>query len=210
MTRKEIAVSGYPLPRYVVSLVNIPPGFTVAPERPSGDLGDWVYELWDPRKNDVFYVGCSTYPINRLSQHITSAGGDRPVQKYINGLKRLGKYPRMRLISYHDDRGDAEAIEQSAIEYRLLRGRELCNIHPLNPTPLDSPLQPGEEYPANPPPLRPRKDTPIQIYTKLSANDYEALRARFPGWSDSSIMRHLVKCALKMPRPDPEKEREVV
>lgn len=79
-------------------------------------LGDMVaiYALTDPRDDKVYYVGQSSDPAKRLTQHIRRSTNDE-TRAWIDDLLSVGREPKMTVLLYCDA-AQAREFEQFCIE----------------------------------------------------------------------------------------------
>ena len=87
------------------------------------DAGDplWVYSLEDPRDSDIYYVGQSTDPERRLSEHLTEARSGRmenqALRRWLLSLDRLGLRPTLNIEVECRSPYEADVEEQRLIHY---------------------------------------------------------------------------------------------
>lgn len=91
-----------------------------------------IYALRDPRDNQIRYIGQTrTFPLARLSQHITDAtrpgAAKSPKNTWINELIRIGKFPVVDTMEYCDTE-DADQKEVQWIKRAIQQGHDLTNV----------------------------------------------------------------------------------
>lgn len=73
-----------------------------------------IYNLTDPRSGRIYYVGCTTWPEQRLRQHICAS--DECSANTINlELRQAGLQPVMNILATTDDRSEASELERQWI-----------------------------------------------------------------------------------------------
>ncbi len=98
------------------------------------DAGEpiWIYSLEDPRDSEIYYVGQSTDPEHRLSEHITEARSgrmeNRALCRWLLSLDRLGLRPVLNIEA--ECRSPYEAdVEEKRLIHHYGRLYDLFNLH---------------------------------------------------------------------------------
>ena len=98
------------------------------------DAGDpiWIYSLEDPRDAEIYYVGKSTDPEHRLSEHITEARAgrmeNRLLCRWLLGLDHLGLRPVLNIEAECRSPYEADVEEQRLI-HRYGKLYPILNLH---------------------------------------------------------------------------------
>ena len=83
-----------------------------------------VYLLVDPRAGAIRYVGQTRYPRDRMIGHISE---DTPATRmWINGLKRDGLRPEMRIVQ--TSLGSSSAAREAEIKWILAMRAQGCSL----------------------------------------------------------------------------------
>lgn len=86
-----------------------------------------VYVLIDPNDQKIRYVGCSSNPKARFSQHIKDAQKSKTQkQKWILGLQAKKMLPFLEIIRSESDPAKARLIEESVVIRNI---QTIYNIH---------------------------------------------------------------------------------
>ena len=89
----------------------------------------YIYGLVDPTDNQVYYIGQSTRPGNRLEGHIyEKTNTDKG--KWLAGLLQDGVIPEVRILE-ETDSDNALCAENKWIKYGLDNGWPLQNMQPV-------------------------------------------------------------------------------
>lgn len=98
-------------------------------------IGFTVYVLLDPETGEARYVGCTRFPKQRRSQHITAAKKGRSsnpdMAVWITGLLSRHKRPELSVVGVFPDSKRALAFERDLIT-TLSRHFALFNIELAN------------------------------------------------------------------------------
>ena len=88
--------------------------------RDAGDLV-WIYSLEDPRDGEIYYVGQSTDPERRLSEHLTEARSgrmeNRALCRWLLSLDRLGIRPVLNIETECRSPYEADVEEKRLIRH---------------------------------------------------------------------------------------------
>ena len=98
------------------------------------DAGEiiWIYSLEDPRDGEIYYVGQSTDPERRLSQHLTEARSgrmeNRALCRWLLKLDALGMRPVLNIEAECRSPYETDVEEQRLIQ-QYGRLYDLLNLH---------------------------------------------------------------------------------
>lgn len=93
----------------------------------STQKGHSVYHLIDPITNQVKYVGKSTNPKRRYTQHLSKLDSQQtPKRTWLEGLFARGMQPILKVVSNHAS--ETEARDREQLELNAHRSTAL-NIH---------------------------------------------------------------------------------
>lgn len=92
----------------------------------------YIYALDDPRTNEVRYIGRTSAPERRLSQHMSEKKNQRKRQ-WIDELKGHGLRPIMRILETVDTQEKGEWAESEYIAQYNKAGADLFNIRDICP-----------------------------------------------------------------------------
>ncbi len=87
------------------------------------DAGEiiWIYSLEDPRDGEIYYVGKSTDPERRLSEHLTEARSgrmeNRALCRWLLSLDREGLRPVLNIETECRSPYEADVEEQRLIHH---------------------------------------------------------------------------------------------
>lgn len=89
----------------------------------------YVYTLLDPRSDEVFYIGMTSKPKCRLSDHWTQSNGLSKKDDYISEMREADIKPHLNIIDTitSSERYIARVVEQVWIKIYLDRGYNLTN-----------------------------------------------------------------------------------
>jgi predicted GIY-YIG superfamily endonuclease len=88
----------------------------------------YVYELIDPRTNEIRYIGITARPEIRFTQHLNGINEPNGYKvEWIQELKEQGLLPEMRITETVDNKEEARELERYWIEYYLSRDVQLTN-----------------------------------------------------------------------------------
>ena len=87
-----------------------------------------IYDLSDPRTNEVRYVGKSVNPKERLATHVREArnGSILHCKRWIDGLLKQGLFPVMGILEV-TDKENANEVESYWIRTLRFLGADLTN-----------------------------------------------------------------------------------
>lgn len=88
----------------------------------------YIYELIDPRTNEVRYVGASNDPKMRYSHHLGRLDGGAEKIAWLKELAELKLKPILNIRESHEDRNEALLRETYWITQHLSEGQRLVNI----------------------------------------------------------------------------------
>jgi predicted GIY-YIG superfamily endonuclease len=88
----------------------------------------FVYELVDPRTNDVAYVGITDNPNRRFQAHLSDTETNDEKRMWIEQLRSENLEPRMRILETVETREEAFQREKYWIRHYIEQGKFLINI----------------------------------------------------------------------------------
>lgn len=88
----------------------------------------YIYTLNDPRDNQIRYIGMSSDPIGRFSQHLTPTFNVKPGKDvWVKELLHLSLIPGIEVIDQTEIKGEIRTLEAYWILHHLNQGADLVN-----------------------------------------------------------------------------------
>lgn len=99
---------------------------TCVPIEPLAHLGHAVYELRDPRTDEVRYIGYSKHLGARYKAHLKDNSKNHKA-RWVSKLLRDGVEPLLRVLCFVQNASEAKRIEIAVIDLHRRRGARLTN-----------------------------------------------------------------------------------